>query len=210
MTLYKLTAADGSPVHGGSGAWPLPTGGRPGAWRTVRGPLKPCANGLHLMRMGDLRAWVREGVLWEAEAEPRSEVIDHGSKVVARTARLVRQVAVIDRRLLVTWAADCAERALPAWERHSTDDRRPREAIDAARGWLAGTVPADPVAAAAHAAAAADSAAHAAAAYYADAAAHATSAAHASAAAAADAAAAAERDWQTGRLAGLLGIEADR
>lgn len=37
-TLYKLTTADGTPLHGGSGKWSLPRGRRPGAWRRVTGP----------------------------------------------------------------------------------------------------------------------------------------------------------------------------
>jgi hypothetical protein len=36
---YKLTAPDGSPIHGGSGAWGLPRGSRPGRWRREQGPL---------------------------------------------------------------------------------------------------------------------------------------------------------------------------
>ena len=44
-----------------------------------------------------------------------------------------------DHRLLVTWAADCAERVLPLFEAES-DDRRPREAIEVARAWVEGKV----------------------------------------------------------------------
>ena len=44
-----------------------------------------------------------------------------------------------DHRLLVSWAADCAERVLPIFEAES-DDRRPREAIEVARAWVKGEV----------------------------------------------------------------------
>ena len=60
-----------------------------------------------------------------------------------------------DHRLLVGWAADCAERVLPMFESES-DDRRPRKAIEVARAWVKGEVPtgdAQKAAYAAHAAA---------------------------------------------------------
>lgn len=47
-----------------------------------------------------------------------------------------------DRRVLAGWAADCAERVLPIFEDSSPDDPRPRAAIDAARAWVRGDIPA--------------------------------------------------------------------
>jgi hypothetical protein len=38
------------------------------------------------------------------------------------------------------WAADCAERVLALFEAACPDDRRPREAIEAARLWQAGNL----------------------------------------------------------------------
>lgn len=64
-------------------------------------------------------------------------------------------LSIEDHRLLVSWAADCAERVLPLFEAES-DDRRPREAIEVARAWVKGEVPtgaAQKAAYAAHAAA---------------------------------------------------------
>jgi hypothetical protein len=40
-----------------------------------------------------------------------------------------------DHRKLATWAADCAERVLPYFERRSPEDDRPRKAIEAIRAW---------------------------------------------------------------------------
>jgi hypothetical protein len=48
-----------------------------------------------------------------------------------------------DRRVLAAWAADCAERVLPLFEDSSPDDPRPRAAIDGARAWARGDIPAD-------------------------------------------------------------------
>ena len=89
------------------------------------------------------------------------------------------------RRLVVAWAADCAERALPAWEARRPSDSRPRDAIALVRRWLA-----DPESMAREELfAAAD-------------------AGYAAAYAAADADAAdAERAWQRARLLGYLSGE---
>ncbi len=46
-----------------------------------------------------------------------------------------------DHQLLALWAATCAERVLPLFEHERPDDRRPREAIEAARRWARGEVP---------------------------------------------------------------------
>jgi hypothetical protein len=58
-------------------------------------------------------------------------------------------------RLLAAWAADCAERVLPYFTKHSSDER-PHRAIETARAWARGEVPvgvAQKAAVAAHAAA---------------------------------------------------------
>lgn len=40
-----------------------------------------------------------------------------------------------DHRSLTLWAAKCAARVLPYFEKEFADDVRPRKAIEAARGW---------------------------------------------------------------------------
>jgi hypothetical protein len=40
-----------------------------------------------------------------------------------------------EHRVLVVWAADCAERVLPFFESERPEDQRPREAIEACREW---------------------------------------------------------------------------
>ena len=58
------------------------------------------------------------------------------------------------RRVLAAWAADCAERTLPLFERHAPGDLRPRQAIDGLRAFARGGQHAcQALAAAAHAAA---------------------------------------------------------
>jgi hypothetical protein len=41
-----------------------------------------------------------------------------------------------DQRLMATWAADCAERVLPFFEKAYQKDDRPRKAIEACRIWV--------------------------------------------------------------------------
>jgi len=41
-----------------------------------------------------------------------------------------------DQRLLAAWAADCAERMLPFFEKAYPKDGRPRKAIEACRTWV--------------------------------------------------------------------------
>lgn len=43
-----------------------------------------------------------------------------------------------DRRVLATWAADCAERTLPLFEAQAAQDRRPRDAVDGLRAFARG------------------------------------------------------------------------
>jgi hypothetical protein len=46
-----------------------------------------------------------------------------------------------DHHLLALWAASCAEHVLPLFESARPDDRRPRQAIEAARAWVRGELP---------------------------------------------------------------------
>jgi len=48
VNLFKVLSADGTPAHGGTGVYPMPTKtGKPGAWTK---PIKPvaCQKGYHL------------------------------------------------------------------------------------------------------------------------------------------------------------------
>lgn len=61
-----------------------------------------------------------------------------------------------DRRELIVWAVECAERLLPTFEQACPDDRRPREGLEGARAFARDELrigPARALAAACHAAA---------------------------------------------------------
>lgn len=146
--LYKLTGEHGQPLHGGRGAWPLPTRAQDGTWtpgefREVYGRLEPCANGLHLVRREDLQDWVHPGTVWSVETEGRlSETEGRLSRrarrrnvVVARRARLLRPVGRLTPQMLVQWATECVARADHAGMGvlTHTSDMRARRSVEAAR-----------------------------------------------------------------------------
>lgn len=118
---YKVTNTDGTPCHGGEGAWDLPTLNpdgtwTPGAWREVEGDLVACARGLHAATPDQLVQWLGPAI-WQIEYA--EEPIDAGDKVVGRRARLIRGFPGWNERTARHFAADCAEDVLhladPAW-----------------------------------------------------------------------------------------------
>jgi hypothetical protein len=129
MQLYKVLGADGRAFHGGRGQW------TPGRWRSARGPLVPCANGLHVTTIAQLPQWLGPAI-WRAETD--GELLDAGDTWVARRARITEQVTAWDERTARLFAADCAEHVCPIFERTRPGDTRPREAIATARRYAVG------------------------------------------------------------------------
>ncbi len=137
-TLYKWLGENGRPCNGGTGVWPLPKNGKPGAWLSVKGGLVPCQNGIHLCRESDLIHWSGPG-LYTAQIG-RGKRIDCAKKVVVRRARLLKQCDKWNERTAQLFAADCAEMVLHLFERERPDDDRPRKAIEAARDFAYGEI----------------------------------------------------------------------
>lgn len=191
--LYKVTAEDGTAMHGGRGKWKL------NRWRTVTGDLVACRHGLHLCREGDLICWLGP-VIWEAEYE--GEVLTQPDKIVVRKARVIRRLDTWNERTARLFAADCAEHVLPIFEKAYPNDTRVRASLAVVRRFANREATAQELAAARTAAAAArDAAWFAAAAARAAAWAAARTAAWAASGAAARAAAwFAEVKWQSDRL----------
>lgn len=147
MKLYKIVAANGSACHGGKGKWRLPAGEKPGAWMPkVAGEIKCCRNGYHLATATQLLDWLKTDCA-VYEAEGRGTCDKARDKTAYRQARLVRKVGVLTPRLLATWALDCAERALPIFEKNTPaisararQSRRPARRCDT-RGYRLGRRP---------------------------------------------------------------------
>ena len=137
MKLYKILNENGQTRYG-VGSWHLPVGKRPGKWMPkIAGALEPCENGYHLARQQDLVEWLGPEIF---EAEYRGEIIKADNKVVVREARLLRRVGGWNEKTARLFAADCAERVLPIFEKERPHDDRPRKAIEAARAYARGEI----------------------------------------------------------------------
>lgn len=128
MRLYKVTGLDGKAIYGGSGKWVE------GRWRTIKGRLIPCKNGLHLCRGEDLVIWLGPEI-WEAEvAEDAETQVSDGLAVVSK-ARVIRRLPW-DEDKARSFAIDCAEHVLPLVD---PGNDVPRRTIELARadeiGW---------------------------------------------------------------------------
>ena len=56
-------------------------------------------------------------------------------------AKHARRLDEQDHKILALWASDCAEHVLPFFEQIYPEDKRPRQAIEAARAWVRGELP---------------------------------------------------------------------
>jgi len=132
VIFYKVLNVDGTPFHGGTSRWHLPTADGPGEWMPAIPDPVPCARGYHLCRDAtDLLEWLGP-TIWVAEASG-AVVTDH-NKVVVERARLLRRLPW-DERIAREFAADCAERVLPVYEAAYPGDDRPRRAVEVARAY---------------------------------------------------------------------------
>ena len=161
-TYYKWLNPDRTTTYQGV-KWPKQVG----VWTPDATPVM-CVSGWHLATHEGIAEHARTGaVLWIAEG--RGEFVAAGDKVAFSSARLVSQVGTLTQIIAVQWAAECAKRVLRHYEDRYPEDKRPREAIQAALKWAKDPTEANRVAAAnaaiANAYAAADAAAAAYAAY---------------------------------------------
>ena len=129
----KFTNAEGVTSAQGF-AWPLPRGSRPGKWVKAEGELEVCVNGIHAVGFDGATEWLNARCF---VIELGGDVIydENERKYVARRGRLVREVTSWDERAQRLFAADCAAHVLPIFEKAYPNDKRPREAINAARAY---------------------------------------------------------------------------
>ena len=143
---YKVLNEDGSCFWGGSGAWYLPKGNKPGKWMPkIKGDLIACENAYHILRPEHLVRWLGPAIF---KVEPRGEVIYRDDKLICREARLLSRLEIWNDRTARLFAADCAEHVLPIFQKHFPDDMRPALAIAAARSFEDGRITRDELAAA--------------------------------------------------------------
>jgi hypothetical protein len=150
-------------------------------WFHVDGEMKLCENGFHASpRIIDALGYVKPG--WVCLVKVRGEIKTDGDKSVCSGMMILRRWEWT-KEMSVKLAIYAAELVLPIFEAKYPNDKRPAEAIAAAKKYLK-----NPTAYAAYAAHAAANAAANAASYAANAAAYAAYAAHAAANAASHAA----------------------
>ena len=106
MIAYKFLCAGGLGPFSRY-AWPLPRGGRPGAWVIAPGDATLCRNAVHGCRVADLPWWLQDE-LWEAEFDGSVSAGRH--KIMAARARLLRRVEGWDRACAQRFADACALR----------------------------------------------------------------------------------------------------
>ena len=135
-TLYKVLNPNGAAVYANGFVWPLPNG-KPTKWVRAKGELILCQNGIHLCRPSDLIHWLGPEIY---VAEARGGRLEDDQKVAVREARLVQRVETWNEKTARLFAADCAERVLPIFEKDSPKDDRPRKAIEAARAFARGEI----------------------------------------------------------------------
>jgi len=140
MKLYKVLSLRGKPINGGSGVWSLPKGSKPGKWMPKVEKVEACKRGYHLCQANDLLSWISadEIAIWEAEG--RGQKDDREDKTAFAEARLLKLVGTLNARTIRHFAADCAERVLPIFEKKHPKDDRPCRAIKAARDFADGKI----------------------------------------------------------------------
>jgi hypothetical protein len=128
---FKVLGDDHQSHHGGTGTW------RKNHWRSVKGAIVPCQNGIHYCKPEHLIEWLGPAI-WLFEDGTPDETIDCGDKVVTRKGRVVKRLDTWNETTARLFAADCAEMALgfiPG------DHQAPFvAAISAARGFARGEI----------------------------------------------------------------------
>lgn len=124
--LYKVTWPGGLPCNGGTGQWRLPMRHNgeewhPGQWRTVKGGLSMCNNGLHVVSADHLAEWVKDGAqVWAVEVDRKRDVKYDSHKWCVQRARLLLPVGGVLTAHDVTMIGRGARRWL-----HEHDPRLP-------------------------------------------------------------------------------------
>ena len=128
-----------------------------GVWQVHEGEQAFCKAGLHFSRTSlDSLQYVCGNRWFEVEA--RGNILDRTDESNAQELRLMREIDV--KYVVVRFAVACARRSLHYFEDKHPDDKRPRQAIEAAEEYVKDTT--DSAADAARAAMAAEAAADAA------------------------------------------------
>ena len=104
----------------------------PGEWVKHTGELNVCSSGLHACKDPvDSLSYIYGDRWYQAEA--RGEIVTEGDKFCASEMRILKEIPIT---VIQRFAIDCAERTLKNFEDKYPEDKRPREAIEAAKKYL--------------------------------------------------------------------------
>jgi hypothetical protein len=105
-----------------------------GCWKKHRGKLRLCDSGFHASKLlPDAMDFLYPGII--ALVEYQGEFAEGEDKLVAEEMRVV-QTFRFTKKMGVEYAVWCARRCLKNFEKEFPDDKRPRQAINAAARWL--------------------------------------------------------------------------
>jgi hypothetical protein len=145
--LFKVLDPGGACRNGGRGKWHLPHGNRAGKWMPRIADPEACRRGYHVCTALQLLTgnWLGPEV-WIVEVRGKADR-SASDKSCHEQARIIGPTCWNERAARL-FAADCAERSLPLFEKLSPKDMRPRQAIETARRFANGDATCDDLAAA--------------------------------------------------------------
>ena len=103
-----------------------------GKWQKCKGELSLCRNGFHASQQPIDSLNYIFGTRW-FECEAQGEILKDTDKFCASEMRIVKE---IPNKVIQQFAIDCAWRVLHIFEERYPDDKRPRQAIEAAKAYL--------------------------------------------------------------------------
>jgi len=121
-------------------------------WVAVSGELKFCENGFHILAEKHYLPEWTQSQLFEVELDHKAGILKSDDKWCCRKVRLVKKIDTWNEKTKRLFVADCAAHVLSRFEKLYPTDRRPRQAIEAARLFAAGKITSEQLKAAADAA----------------------------------------------------------
>ena len=107
---------------------------RKGKWNKVEGKIKTCKNGLHASKLAaDAIKFVTPGII--CKIEYKGDISEDKNKFACSEMRVI-ETYKFTKRMGVEFSIYCAKQCLKNFEKYNSDDKRPRNAIKAAKKWL--------------------------------------------------------------------------
>src|SRR3990167_180615 len=111
-----------------------------GKWHKHKGKIELCNRGFHACRTARQSLEYIYGDRWFL-VEARGKIKEEENKFVASEMCLIRELPL--KKIMVKWAVFCAKQCLEIFEKKYPEDKRPREAIEAAEKYSDGKITLD-------------------------------------------------------------------